>query len=81
MLVFICNIVDTKGDKKGEGQIGHPWRLKMEKREEKQLSSSPVPRKEQEEKELLPLESLDVPINQLLKIYKRREAPRRWKAQ
>ena len=41
----------------------------MEKREEKQLVPSPVPRKEQEEMKELPLEALDVPINQLLKMY------------
>ena len=50
----------------------------MEKREEKQLVPDRVLRKEQEEMKELPLEDLDVPISQLLEIYKRREVPRRW---
>ena len=53
----------------------------MEKREEKQLVPSPDMQKEQEEGELLPLEVLDVPVNQLLKLYKSREIPRRWKVE
>ena len=52
----------------------------MEKREEKQFVPPPVPRKEQEKGELLPLEALDVPISELLKTYKSREIPRRWKS-
>ena len=53
----------------------------MERREEKQLTPAPVLRKEQEEMEELPLEALDVPISQLLKMYKSREVPKRWKVQ
>ena len=50
----------------------------MEAREEKQLVPDPVLRKEQEEMKELPLEVLDVPISQLLTMYKSRDIPRRW---
>ena len=53
----------------------------MESREEKQLTPAQILRKEQEEMKELPLEILDVPISQLLKMYKSREVPRRWKVQ
>lgn len=49
----------------------------MEMREERQLVPVHALRKEQEMKEM-PLEVLDMPISQLLEMYKSREIPRRW---
>jgi hypothetical protein len=56
-------------------------RREIERIEEKQLVPVLVLRKEHEETKELPIEALDVPISQLLKIYKSREVPRRWNIQ
>lgn len=53
----------------------------MENIEKKQLVPALVLRKEQEAIKELPLEVLDIPINQLLIMYKNRELPRRWSAE
>lgn len=53
----------------------------MEEREEEQLVPEPILRKEREEAKELPLEDLDMPVSQLLKMYKSREIPRRWSAE
>jgi len=47
----------------------------MERREEKQLGTDPALRKEQEQTKDLTLEALNMPIDKLLKMYKRREIP------
>ena len=51
----------------------------MEKSEEKQLVPTRDQREEREEMREIPLEELDIPISQLLEMYKRREVQRRWK--
>jgi len=48
----------------------------MESKEEKELVPVLVRQKEQEEKEALPLEALDMTFDELRKI---RELPRRWR--
>ena len=53
----------------------------MEMREGEQLVIDPVLRKEHEDREELPLEVLDVPISQLLQMYKSRDVPRRWRVE